>query len=171
MEDKNNYYKDGVARVLDILKETFGSYFKMYYDDELSDIPESNLPCVMVSEGTGTVSSGATGTDNLGEEIIIIVSLNPKDDFTGSSEENLTGARLRRIVKGQYPPGHAKAGQYHEQTIMYALRKHYTLDDAVINNAVETNFAVAQRGAQVYTKEAYVTLNLQRLAFVPSRDD
>lgn len=171
MDDKNNYYKDGVARVLDILKDTFGDYFKMYYDDELSEVPESNLPCVMVSEGTGTVSSGATGTDNVTEQIVIIVSLNTKDDFGASAVENLTGSRLRRIVKGQYPEGHAKAGQYHEKTVMYALRKHYTLDDAVINNAVETDFSVAQRGQEVYTKEAYVTLNLQRLAFVPSRDE
>lgn len=169
MDDSNAYYEDGVARVLDLLRATFGDYFKFYFDDELSDMPESYLPCVMVRESSAAIASGATGTDKMGEEITIIIALNVKDDLGGSTDTDLTGTRLRRIVKGQYPEGHAKAKEYHEKTVMYTLRQNFSLGDAIIDNQIDIDFELAQRGESIYTKEAYITLNIQRLALVPTR--
>lgn len=154
MDDKKNYYKDGVARVLSLLKDTFGDYFKQYYDDEPSEIAQSDLPCVMVREATGIIQSGATGTDDIQEEVVIIIAMNSKDDLGGPEDEDLTGSKLRRVVKGQYPTGHAQAKEYQEKTVMYALRKNFTLDDAVIQNEIQTDFDIAQRGENTYTKEA-----------------
>lgn len=164
--DNYKFYDDGVTRVLAILKDTFGDSFREYYDDELSNIPESALPCIMVREGDGTVESGATGTDDLNETIVIILALNQKDDFGADSNLNLTGAKLRRLVKGQDPV----TRQYHPQTVMYALRKHYTLGDAVLNSSISIDFDMAQRGERLFTKEAYVTISIERQAFVPERD-
>ncbi|HMT18553.1 MAG TPA: hypothetical protein PKD15_00795 [Candidatus Saccharibacteria bacterium] len=169
MEDAINYYPDGVARVLRLLKETFGEDFT-YYDDDIGDVPEKSLPCIMVREGTGSINANASGTDLLREQIVITVSYNTKDDLRADQSQDLTGAKLRRIVKGQYPDGHARAGYYMDKTIMAVLRKHYTLDDAVIENTIETDFDVAQRGANTYTKEAYITLTIGRRALVPARD-
>lgn len=169
MDDAKNYYSDGVARVLKLLKDTFGDTFKEYYDDEPIDIPESRLPCIMVKETTGGVRSGAAGTDDIGEEIVIIVAMNTKDDLGASTDSDLTGSKLRRIVKGQYPPGHAREKEYQDETVMAVIRKNFTLEDAIIDNFVRTDFDLNQRGDTTYTKEAYVTLTIERLAHVPSR--
>lgn len=168
MEDDTLFYDDGVERIMKLMKETFGDDFKAYYDDELPEIAEINLPCIMVKETTGNIAAGATGTDNVDEQVVVIIAMNLKDDIGASETDNLTGTKLRRIVKGQYPQGHAKAGQYHEKSVMYALRTNFTLDDAMIDNVIQTDMDIANRG-DVYTKEAYVTINLRRLAIVPSR--
>lgn len=170
MEDGLNYYEDGVARILKLMRDRFGDYFKTYYDDDIGDIPEANLPCLMVRETGGTIAPSATGTDQIVEQVVIIVSMNSKDDLGARTNQDLTGAKLRRIVKGQYPEGHANAGQYHQQSIMHVLSTHYTLSDGIISREIQTEFDVAQRGANTYTKEAYVTVTISRLAMVPARD-
>ena len=63
MQDQQ-YYKDGVARVIELLKDTFGSYFKEYYDGEPENVPESMLPCIMVTSPRIDINGGATGTDH-----------------------------------------------------------------------------------------------------------
>lgn len=170
MDDKTLYYRDGVARVLDLMRDTFGDFFKGYYDDERAELLEGELPCIMVKETTGEVRAGATMTDNVDEQIVIILALNLKEDLGASATDDLTGARLRRIVKGRYPQGHAKAGQYHERTVMSALRSNFSLGDAAIDNVIQTDMDIAQRGEILYTKEAYVTLAIRTLAIVPTRN-
>lgn len=169
MQETETYYKDGVARVLELLKDTFGEQFKAYYNGQPEEIPESMLPCVMVSETTGSIESGATGTDNILETIVIILALNKKDDMFADPEKDLTEFKLRKLVKGQYPQDHAKKGQYIENTVMYAIRRYISMNDAVLNSRIETDFDVNLRGEEVLTQEAYVVVTLERLALVPSR--
>lgn len=168
MQD-DTYYKDGVARVIELLRDAFGDQFKAYFNGQPQEIPESMLPCIMVSETTGVIESGATGTDDITETIIIIVLLNRKDDIDADPEKDLTEFKLRKLVKGQYPQGHAKAGQYMEQSLMYAIRTYITMMDSVVNSRIETDFDVNIRGENVLTQEAYVAITLERMAIVPSR--
>lgn len=173
MDNQSEYYKDGVARVLELLRDTFGDYFKEYYDDEIDELLESNMPCIMVKETIGDITVGASSIDNVDEQVVIILALSLKDDVGAQVDGVLTGTRLRRLVKGRYPKGHAKAGQYHEKTVMHALRTNFTLatssdDDDVIDNVIETDMDVARRG-EVRSKEAYVTLKMRTLAYVPDR--
>ena len=56
MDNQTNYQKDGVALIIDLLRENFGSYFKEYYSGQPNAIPKSNYPCVMVTETNGTGS-------------------------------------------------------------------------------------------------------------------
>lgn len=160
------YYKDGVARVLELLKDTFGDQFKAYYNGQPEEIPESMLPCIMISETQGKVASGATGTDNILETILIIVALNKKDDIGADPSTDLTEFKLRKFVKGQNP----QTGEYLPETVMYALRKHITMHDAVLSTVIDTDFDVNIRGEETVTQEAYVTVTMERLALVPSRD-
>lgn len=175
MDNDADFYKDGVDRVIELLRNTFGDFFKAYYDDEVEEVPESNLPCVMVRETISQVAAGATGTDDVDEQIVIIVALNRKDDLGGDNTKNLTGTKLRRIIKGRYPADHAtKPKQYKEKTIMYVLRQNFTLatnnaDDNAIDNTVEIDMDVARRG-ESETKEAYITLAIRTLAMVPDRN-
>lgn len=168
MQD-DTYYKDGVARVIELLRDAFGDQFKAYFNGQPQEIPESMLPCIMVSETSGVIESGATGTDNITETIIIIVALNRKDDIDADPEKDLTEFKLRKLVKGQYPQSHAKSGQYMEQSLMYAIRTYITMMDSVVNSRIETDFDVNIRGEQTLTQEAYVAITLERMAIVPSR--
>lgn len=169
MQETDTYYKDGVARILELLKDTFGDQFRAYYNGNPEEIPASMLPCVIVSETTGVIESGATGTDDILETVIISLVMNKEDDMGSDPEKDLTEFKLRKLVKGQYPQGHAKAGQYIENTVMYAIRRYITMQDSVLNSRIETDFDVNVRGEDVITQEAYVVVTLERMAYVPSR--
>jgi hypothetical protein len=39
--DNVNYYADGVSRVMTVLKDAFGDYFKAYFESTMDEIPES----------------------------------------------------------------------------------------------------------------------------------
>ena len=164
--ESNDYYKDGVARVLELLRDTFGDQFKAYFNGQPEEIPESMLPCIMVSETTGSIASGATGTDDILETIQIIIALNKKDDIGADPEADLTEFKLRKLVKGQDPT----TGQYKPQTIMYALRTYISMGDAVLNSRIDTDFDVNVRGTDTVTQEAYITVTIDRMALVPYRE-
>jgi hypothetical protein len=164
MDNETNYYQDGVTRVLALLKETLGSGYT-YFDDEVLQVPGTMLPCVMVFEGTGGVRAGATGTDDIGETITIVVALNLNDELGATELTDLVGARLRRIIKGQNPT----TGEWLQGTVLHALRTNFTLGNASVANEVEIDFSPNQRGDDIFTKEAYITLRIERMAMVPNR--
>ena len=159
------YYKDGVARVLELIKDALGSDYR-YYNGQPEDVAESLLPIVMVSESQGSVESDATGYDKITEVINIIIAFNKKDDMGADPEAELTEFKLRKLVKGQDPA----TGEYLEETVMYALRKHITMYNAVLSSQIETDFDVNVRGEDTVTQEATVTVTLTRLAKVPERE-
>lgn len=161
----DTYLKDGATRVLELMKDTFGSRYIAYFNGD-AEPGESSLPCIMVSSQTATVASGASSTDDIDESVLIILSRNRKDDLGAGPDDELTEFKLRKDVFGQDP----NTMQYLEGTVMYALRKHFTLNGAAIENAITIDFAPNVRNAVIPTQEAYVTINLTRLAIVPSRD-
>jgi hypothetical protein len=149
------------ALILDKLRDAFGDYFHGYFDDELSSIPDTALPCVMVKELDGSVEAGPTGTDSIIEKIQIIIAFNTRDDLGANASRQLTGAKLRDLVKGQTADGH-----YKDKTIMTILRKNYSMNDTIVSQSVEFDFDVAQRGPSLYTKEAYITVQTEHMALV-----
>jgi hypothetical protein len=158
-------YQDGVEVLIDMLRKAFGDTFKEYYGGEPEELNDAELPCIMVTEQRGVIAAGATGTDDIGESLQIILALNKKDDIGVRDSNGLTLMRLRRLVKEQDPT----TGNYKPNTVMYILRNHFTLDNIALSNTVETDFDVAQRGSDTYTQEAYITIRIQRMAIVPSR--
>lgn len=163
--DKNNFYEDGVARVLSLIRNTFGDYFKGYFDAELLNIPEESLPCVMVTETTGTVSSGATTQDDITENITIIVALNIKDDLGAGENTNLTGFKVRKLVKGQMP-GTGFAPEWQPKSIMGVLRQYITLEESASDTEITTEFGPNVRGKNIATEEGHVSLQIKRSASV-----
>lgn len=160
------YYKDGVARVLDLMRDTFGTFFREYYDGEPENVPESMLPCIMVVSPAIEISASATGTDDIIEQISIIVCLNKKDDKGATSNDDLTMYRIRKIIMGQDP----STKEYLPQTMMYALRKHITLSDTMIGSAVSIDFDVDVIGESTVVQKGIVTLSGRRRAIVNVRD-
>lgn len=161
-----DYFPDGATRILRLLKETFGDHFKAYFNGD-AEPGENDLPCIMVSSQSAAIESGATGTDDIQESVMIIVSYNRKDDLGAGEDDQLTEDKVRKDVMGQNPTD----GSWQTGTVMYALRKHYTLNEGlVIDNKVTIDFAPNRRNQNIETQEAYVTIEIARLALVPSRD-
>ena len=163
--DQNIYYKDGVARVVELLKDAFGDQFKAYFNGETEPL-SSQLPCVMVSETEGNIVSDATGFDKITESIQIIIVVNKEDDIGAPPEQDLTEFKLRKMVKGQDPT----TAEYLPNTVMYAIRKHITMQDSVLSQSIQTVFGVNQLSDETLTQEAYVTITLTRLARVEERE-
>lgn len=166
--DPTNYFEDGVDRVLRLMRDTFGSKFKRYFNGEALNPAPSMLPCIMVTETKSRINTDATGLDIAQEEIIIIVVLNMKDYAKISDDTVLPDYELRRIVQGQDPI----TKQYMPQTVLGAIRTHFTMDQDTLYNAADVDFTPGIRGnkeATINTWEAYVTITMQRLIPVPSR--
>jgi hypothetical protein len=165
MQETQTYYKDGVARILELLKNALGSNYT-YFNGE-PEFTDTYLPCVMVSETTGGIKSHATGTDLITETIVITIALNKKDDILSTDPTiDLTEFKLRKLVKGQHP----ETGEYLPETVMFALRKHITMQDSILSSSITTDFDENVRGDDTITQEAYVTVTMERLAIIPSRD-
>jgi hypothetical protein len=170
MDETGNYYKDGPARVLEILRDTFGDQFKGYFEGSMDEIPLSYLPCIMVTTSEGTVENSATGTDLITETINIIIVINENDYLGAKGETDVADFHLRHLVLGQDVSGSQDMlHEYNDKSVMHALRTNFTLNNGAVNNSIAFNFYPAQRGEQIYTREAVLTLQLQRLALVPNR--
>lgn len=165
---KNDYFEDGVDRILRLMKDTFGPQFKQYYNGEIINPPASLLPCIMVTETKSDINTDATGFDVIQEEIIIIVVLNLNDYTGGSSETVLADYALRKLVQAQDPT----TKQYIAESVLGAIRTHFTMDSDTLYNSCQIDFTPSQRGTAadvINTQEAYITITMQRLVPVPSR--
>lgn len=169
MQD-TRYADDGAARILQIMRDTFGGYFKGYHDGEPEAMTDDDFPALMVVSPRIDVQMGATGTDDITERVTIIVALNKMDDVGATNGDDLTAFKIRKLVIGQDPASTPGAiASYLPDTIMYALRSNITLNSGASNNSVSVEFDINQRGANVYTQEAYITVTIDRYAQVPSR--
>lgn len=157
------YYDDNSTRVLNLMRDTFGEQYKAYFDGE-AEPSEGYLPCMMVSNLRAQVDFSATGTDDLTEEIQIILCRNLKDDIGASPDKNLTEYILRKQVIGQDPV----TKQYMPGTVMYALRTFITLTDSTVQTKVAIDFVPNYRG-NIAVREAFITLTTTRKVQVPSR--
>lgn len=167
MAENDIYYKDGSSRILELLKDNLPQDLIHHFFDGDADPGESFYPCIIVTSMRAQIAASATQTDDIDETILIIVAFNKKDDVGADPNKDLTEYKLRKLVMGQ-----DQNRNYLPQTIMYTLRKHYTLNDgAVIGNKIGVDFAPNQRVDQtINTQEAYITVSLKRQAIVPSRD-
>lgn len=164
--DADNFYKGPPERVLEILRNVFGDYFKEYFNGLVDDLPESLLPCVMASTVDGETGNDSTATDAITETVAIVVAINKKDYIGPQDGINRADLEMRRLVMGQDP----NTGQYLPRTIMYALRKYFTLQNSVVDNRISFEFAPGQRGEKIFTQECYLTFVVERQVIVPTRE-
>lgn len=164
--DTQTYLKDATDRVLEVLKDTFGDYFKAYINGIMPEVPESLCPLVMATSSDGEIEADATGTDLITEKIVIILVVNQKDFIgAGSDATAMADVEIRRKVYAQDPTSR----QYLPHTVMYALRRNFTLNDGAVDNRVSFDFTPVQRGQDYFTQEATLTLYVKRVALVPNR--
>lgn len=160
------YAKDPVDHVLAVLKDALGERFNYVNGMMDAEIPESLLPTVMATISDGTINSGASGQDDIEEKLTVTIAVNVKDYIGGDDSAADADVALRRMFMGIDPT----TGQYLPESVMYALRKNFTLEGGVVENSLSFDFEPVQRGEHVFTQEATIQMTVKRMAQVPSRN-
>lgn len=164
MAGETQYFDDNATRVLNLLQDTFGSQFHQYFDGE-AEPSEDDMPCISVSTLSTIVDVSATGTDDLSETIMIILTRSLKDDADASYTQNTTEYVLRKQVMGQDPI----TGAFITESVMGALRTHLTLSSTTVQSNISIDFMPTQRG-EINCREAFITLTTTRRVIVLPRD-
>ena len=162
------YYKDGTELILEYVRAAFGKQFHAYFEGDPGDIPQSLLPCVVVSKSRGTSNPGPTGTQDITEEILIQLIVNKKDDFGAAQQypnTDLTNRRLRILAEGR----DEQTAAYLPNSVCGILSKNITLGENVLQMTIATDYVLAKRGGGMLTSEAHVTVGLRERVVVRSR--
>ena len=162
------YYKDGTELVLEFMRDQYKDQFHAFFEGDPGDIPETLLPCVVVSKVRGTSNPGPTGTQDVTEEILIQVVLNKKDDF-GSAKSypnaDMTNKRLRVLAEGR----DESTAAYLPNSICGVLSKNITLGENVLQMTIATDYLVARRGQDMLTSEVHITVGLRERVIIKDR--
>lgn len=165
----DRYYEDVVDTTLTLMRDTFGSYFKTYYEGDPVSIPEINLPCCVVEKLSGnySIENAPTGTDEAISNVRIKIILNKKDDEGASPDVDLTERKLRRLCEGR----DATTGSYLPSSVAGLLRSNITLQDKVLNiGDLSVDYDVVLRPDEVVTSEAHIIMsNIYERIIVLSR--
>jgi hypothetical protein len=137
--NESQYYPDATQRIRDLMRDTFGDYFNVYYlgmPNEL--IPEAAYPCCIVHKPKGNIRLGATGQDKSASEIQIHFLLNKSDAVNASGDTDVTMRKLQLMVEGRDPT----TGSWSKGTALDALRTHLTLGNTNINLDADIEYEV-----------------------------
>lgn len=152
-------YEDSVRRVLKLMKDTFeNGPFKEFYDGDPEEIPEFNLPCLVVSMVSDNTQAGSFGQDDVTETLVIKVIMNKKDDWSNETDPlNMTERKIRELVGLRDPA----TGNYEDRTVKGALRKFGTQGITSIGLSVDTEYGITPRANDIITAEGHVTFTYQ----------
>lgn len=150
-------YEDNVQRLLKIMQSTFGDAFKTYYDDDPEQIPDFNLPCLVVSQLGDTTNEAAFGQDDVEEELVVKVILNKKDDFSSTVDPtNMTQRKIRDLIGKRDPT----TGKYDAKTVKGALREFGLQGIVAIAPAMQVVYGITPRLNDTLTAEGHVTFKI-----------
>lgn len=158
-------YQDALTRIMTVMRNTFGTNFKAYYEGDPLQIPKANLPCVIVEAQAGRVDLDATTTDRLQSQINIRLVFDKADDYNASPEQDLTERKLRRLVEARNP----ETNQFLPNTVLGALRVNFTLGSNLIENDMDWEYDLQPRAEGVVTSEALVQIVAVEKILVPNR--
>lgn len=154
--DDQNIYLDGAQRLKNVIELKFGAFFKAYFVGSPDVFPEAALPCIVFQKVSGSVSVGATMTDDLTEQIMVHIMVNAKEGFGTSDDDDTMMRQLFTIVEGRDPAN----GNYLPTSIMYAIRQNLTLTQTVYNHDEQINYDVTPRQNQPNILEAIITVTI-----------
>ena len=151
-----------IDTIIQTLRSVFNDSFKEYYFGDPIDIPDSLMPCLIISKESGDVSFGPTGMDENTETILIQVIFNKKDEIGNPSAEVFAHRRLMEVIEGR----DATTGFYLDNSIMGVLRKNATLGNLIVNQVASPEYSTALRGEDTFVEEA--TIRLSVTAAIPA---
>lgn len=158
----SGYLPDASTRLIRLMKQTFGDRFREYFDGiPNEELPEGAFPCVIVHKVTGSVESGATGTDVMRSQINIHFLLNQADDVNASGSQDVTLKRLRQMIEGRSD----ETRSWQPGTALHALRSNITLEELTLELDTDVQYDVTPRFELPSITEA--TIQIITREFVP----
>lgn len=155
---------DNVQRTIRVLRDTFGSHFKTYYDGDPEAIPLFNLPAIIVTQTGDETAEAEMGEDDVIDRLTVKVVFNKRDDFKADRVDplNTTQRKIRELIARRSNDGKT----YAEGTVKYAIRSMLLADgvEAVANN-MSVEYGIRPRpGGDGYadlTEEGHVSFGIQ----------
>lgn len=161
------YAKDSITRLIELFQAQFGDYFNSYWEDmPLMPPVKEEYPALMIQKLAGTAVLGPTSTDEVTEQIQIVVMKNTADAVGSTNVKTTTQREVQLLVEGQDP----STLDYYKDTILYVVRTYLTLTEWLIDSDVKIRYGL-ERPSNMETNIAYaeVTLSTQRMVIVTGR--
>lgn len=146
--NQDQYINDPAIMVLNICRQVFEGYANKYLlgmpSQPLTDL---DYPAVIVQKMTSSIDIGATQTDDESERIVIMIFSNKADQVGGANDPGITTMRqLENMIEGKVNSSVGVGYQeWQPSTLVYQLRKQYTLNNNVIKNAIEISYDTTPR--------------------------
>lgn len=175
--DNQVLYPDAAQRVMTLMKNTFGpegEVFKAYFLSLPNNVvlPKDAYPCLIVDKVTGTAKVGPTMADDITEDIYIHIMVDVTVGLNTPDTDNTVKRQLQTLVEGRDP----QTGAWLPNTVMYAIRKHLTLQSPsvsnlpVINNDVNISYDAQERPNMPETREAIISMTVSERQIIGVRD-
>jgi hypothetical protein len=167
-----NIKPDAVELVLKRLRDTFGDFFREYYDGDPVRLDVTKLPCVIGENVSTVIQAGASTTDRMADSVRIKIVMNKKTDLGAPDgvEVEHTQKTLRRIINGR----DGATGQYFSNTVASAFRVNISLGSLSVASEMTIQYGQDIRptvddSTDVLTAEAWVVVNFTQIIPVPVR--
>lgn len=157
-------YQQPIDKLIEFLREEFGSQFNAYYNGDPDVIPDFNMPCVSVVKNNDQTSNGPTGLQRVTEELVVKIIYNKADDWTAETDEvALTEKKIRDVVEARDPA----TGNYLPQTMKHALLTRFTVSGLELNQSMSFELGVLPRSEELVTQEGHLTVTVTYLVQNP----
>jgi hypothetical protein len=147
-----------------ILKDAFGDTYKKYFIGDPVQIPQQDLPCIIIEKERSTVNSEATGVDRRRTPLTVKIVVNKKDDISKRPQELLWRHKLELMMEGIDDT----TGDYLNTSILGVIRSNFTLSGRINYNVNEITYGLQPRPQQ-FTEEAHLLLTVDETIIVGQR--
>lgn len=165
MDDGTITKIDASQKMRNLIQNKFGKLFNAYYIGIPDAIPEAAMPCIIIQKTGGSISVGATMTDERTEDIELHVALNGKIGWGTPSDDDTVMRQLQNLIEGIDPA----TGYYLDSSLMGLLRTNLTMDSTIINSDMIVNYDITPRTDQPSICEAIITITIDERVLVPNR--
>lgn len=167
MANETVYNITVAEKIRDLIKDTFGDYFRLYRVGDPIRIGQTSLPAIFVTETALEVTQDATGYDGLIHSITIQVVFNKKDEMGRPIEGNTLDTILDNIVYGRDPSDN----EYSEKSILGILRTNYTMGGLTIQQdaTVRKTLVIRTNSEEDTTAEATMEIEVHEIQAVNNR--
>jgi len=152
-------------KLLQLFMDKFGDTFHGYYEGDPIVLPQSKMPCLIISEPETLYDTGPTGMDEVTHQILIQIVYNKKDDFGKPDSVATLENTVDTIAQGRSET----TGYFLPNSFMGILRGNFTLDNLMVDNVGSVRKGVVPRTEELLTVEAHIQVTFKELVAIDAR--
>lgn len=161
-----NYRITVTETIINTLKANLKPFgIKEYFNGNINEIGQSQLPCICVVKLSSEPLQGPTGMDKRQHTILVRVIYNKKDEFGKASKDFMLQKTLEKLMEGI----DTDTGEYAIPSVLGILRRNFTLGSLVCNNNISISYTDNTDIPNNYLYEARATCVFDELLTVTPR--